>query len=54
MNFILTTYNRPDYLEKCLESLVSSPFTKEDTLWIFDDFSSNPKTINLPKIESSK
>ena len=47
MNFILTTYNRPDYLEKCLASLASSPFTKEDTLWIFDDFSSNPKTVNL-------
>ena len=47
MNFILTTYNRPDYLRKSLYSLKASPFTKSDTLWIFDDASHDGETIDL-------
>jgi glycosyltransferase involved in cell wall biosynthesis len=47
MNFILTTYNRPDYLRKSLYSLKASPFTKDDTLWIFDDASDDGEAIDL-------
>jgi glycosyltransferase involved in cell wall biosynthesis len=47
MNFILTTYNRPEYLAQSLESLKASPFNKEDVLWLFDDASTNPDTISI-------
>ena len=46
---IIATYNRPEYLEKCLNSLEKT-FLKKDTLiYIVDDHSSDNETIELIK-----
>ena len=43
---IVTTYNRPEYLKRCLDSLI--PLIEQpDILVIVDDASNNKETINL-------
>lgn len=47
IGFILTVFNRPEYLKKCLESLNSSDLSKIDHAIIFDDASTDSKVDDL-------
>ena len=54
MNIVLTTYNRYEYLEPSLRSLYSSIFSQEDSIWIYDDCSTDPKIKTLLTEHSRK
>ena len=44
---IITTYNRPDYLKKCFDSILRSDIPKGATILISDDCSDDKETLNL-------
>lgn len=44
---IITTFNRPKYLEKCLESLKNTYIKEGSLIYIIDDGSTDSKTIRL-------
>jgi len=47
---ILTTYNRPQYLQRAVDSILSQTF-QEFELIIVDDHSDSPPNVNLPQGE---
>jgi glycosyltransferase involved in cell wall biosynthesis len=46
IGLVMTTYNRPDYLERCLESLAKSRFS-ETLLLLVDDASDDSRTLEM-------
>jgi glycosyltransferase involved in cell wall biosynthesis len=46
---IIPTYNRPEYLKKCFESLADTYIAPETLIYIIDDASTNKETIKLIK-----
>lgn len=46
---LITTYNRPEYLKECLESILRSDTSVLNEILIVDDYSSDTKTIELIK-----
>jgi glycosyltransferase involved in cell wall biosynthesis len=44
---IITTYNRPDYLQRCLDSLKQVDYPKGTQVYIIDDRSTDARTIEL-------
>ena len=51
IGLLITTYNRPDYLRQCLESLCVAHLVGVETL-IIDDHSTSPETIEILSKES--
>lgn len=51
---IITTYNRPEYLKRCLESLSAVIYPKDTTLYIIDDASYDLDTIEMLNKYSAK
>ena len=50
LGLVITTYNRPEYLEKCLNSLENCEFDNIETyIVIIDDNSTDKNTINMIK-----
>ena len=49
IGLVITTYNRPEYLQTTLESLAKADLSKVSKLIIIDDNSSDKKTIDLIK-----
>ena len=47
ITLLITTYNRPQYLEKCLASLMKAKYPKGCSIMIVDDASNNERTIEL-------
>jgi glycosyltransferase involved in cell wall biosynthesis len=47
IGLLITTYNRPDYLEKCLGSLNHSDLNSDVEVLIVDDCSTDKRTIEL-------
>jgi glycosyltransferase involved in cell wall biosynthesis len=47
IGLLITTYNRPQYLQQCLNSLYSSDLTSVHQILIVDDASSDPKVKPL-------
>lgn len=47
VSLIVTCYNRPQYLKRCLESIKNSNHEALQTILLVDDFSSNKETIDL-------
>ena len=46
---IIPTYNRPQYLKKCLSSIKKTLLKKDTLIYIVDDCSTNKETIELIK-----
>jgi len=44
---LICTYNRPQYLKQCLDSLRRADLSRIDELMIVDDASTNPETLQL-------
>lgn len=44
---IVTIYNRPEYLEKCFNSLYAAKFPKETSIYLIDDASTDPLVKKL-------
>jgi hypothetical protein len=47
ISILLTTYNRPEYLRECLDSLRRADLSKVESILIVDDASTNHETISL-------
>lgn len=47
INILVTTYNRPNYLKQCLDSLTRADMTEDVRIFIIDDNSTNEETIRL-------
>lgn len=47
LNLLITTFNRPAYLEKCFNSLMKVKYPDGCSIMIVDDASSDQKTIDL-------
>lgn len=47
IGLLITAYNRPQYLKKCLESVKQADLSLLGTLMIIDDKSTDPETIKL-------
>ncbi|MBP6477750.1 MAG: glycosyltransferase family 2 protein [Chitinophagaceae bacterium] len=47
IGLIVTTFNRPEYLQKCLESIKNADTSQLETILIVDDCSDNPQTRSL-------
>lgn len=46
-SLIITTFNRPDYLKQCFESICDADLSQIDTILIVDDHSDDVKTLKL-------
>jgi len=46
---IIPTYNRPEYLEKCLDGLKKTFIKKQSLIYFIDDASTDKKTLDLIK-----
>ena len=44
---IITTYNRPEYLRKCFDSILRSDIPNGTVVLISDDCSDDEETLNL-------
>lgn len=47
IGIVIPTYNRPDYLRQCLESLAIADLPLRTTIYLIDDGSTNPTTQEL-------
>lgn len=47
LGILITTYNRPEYLKPCLESIKRAEIPEGTQICISDDFSDNQETIKL-------
>lgn len=47
VGLVITTYNRPQYLKLCFESLLRADLSKIDRIVIVDDKSTDEETLNL-------
>ena len=47
ISILLTTYNRPEYLRECLDSLKRADLSKVESILIVDDASTSHETISL-------
>lgn len=44
---VIPTYNRPDYLRQCLDSLSAATLPKETNIYLIDDGSKNSDTLDM-------
>lgn len=51
---IIPTYNRPEYLKQCFESLKNTHIDKNTLIYIIDDASTDNKTVKLIKVFDKK
>lgn len=47
VGLIISSYNRPNYLKQCLDSIRRADLTQIDTVMVIDDCSGNQETIQL-------
>jgi glycosyltransferase involved in cell wall biosynthesis len=47
IGLLVTTYNRPQYLRQCFESIKRADLSQISTVWIVDDYSSDNQTLKL-------
>lgn len=54
VSLIIPVYNEEKYIEKCVESLLTQDYPKEDMEWIFVDGCSKDKTVDILKTYQQK
>lgn len=54
VSLVIPVYNEEKYIEKCVESLLTQDYPKEDMEWIFVDGCSKDKTVDILKTYQQK